>query len=58
MDTAEAGRRGGQQRSEAQRLARKRNMLVALAKRHPQSVNIQQQLERIQTEEANARRRR
>ena len=46
----ELGRKGGQAHSRDQELARRRNILKALAKRHPQSVKIQQELQRLYEE--------
>lgn len=50
MDQASLGRKGGLKRTEEQQLARKRNILKALAKRHPRSVRIQQELQRLVTD--------
>lgn len=47
----ELGRRGGQARTAEQKAARRRNILKALAVRHPQSVKIRRQLEELEREE-------
>lgn len=46
------GRKGGLQGTAKQQLARRRNILVALAKKHPRSVRIRQELERLQPKES------
>jgi hypothetical protein len=58
MATAQdMGRKGGLAATAAQALARRKNILKALAKVHPNSTLVQQQLERIQMEEAELKRR-
>lgn len=42
------GSKGGRVGSEAQKSARKLNMLKALAKRHPNSVKVRQELEKLE----------
>ena len=55
----ELGRKGGQAHSREQELARRRNILKALAKRHPQSVKIREQLVELwQAERGNEEKRR
>lgn len=57
MDAAAVslGRKGGRKKTEAQQLARRRNILQALAKRHPNSPRIRQELERLSQEVLNER---
>jgi hypothetical protein len=57
LNPVDMGRIGGSQGTAAQALARRRNMLKALAKIHPHSPIIHQQLQKIQMEEAEAKRR-
>lgn len=45
MDAQAMGRKGGEQMTEKQQLARRKNILLALSKRHPQSTRIRQQLQ-------------
>jgi hypothetical protein len=52
LNPKEMGQRGGRRNTEAQALARRRNILKALAKQHPRSTHIQQALEKAQMEEA------
>jgi hypothetical protein len=51
-DARQMGRKGGLARTEAQTLARRRNILQALSKRHPNSMRIRQSLEAIRIAEA------
>lgn len=51
-NAVELGRRGGQALTERQQLARRRNILKALAKQHPHSVKIQQELQRLNEEQS------
>lgn len=46
------GRKGGERGSEKQAAARRKNILVALAKRHPHSTRIQQELRVARMREA------
>jgi hypothetical protein len=55
LNPSEMGRRGGSKGTAAQALARRRNILRALAKLHPNSPRIAQELQRVQMEEAKAR---
>jgi hypothetical protein len=48
----EAGRKGGSKGTEKQAIARRRNILKALAKQHPHSPVIQQALQRLEIEAA------
>lgn len=47
-DAVSLGRKGGLKSTEKQQLARRRNILKALAKQHPRSVRIRQELARLE----------